>query len=189
MKASDSRKKRLVIDQEDLRLYVKKAPKWSSKTIHVIKRKDLRRKKGNFSLHFVQDGQKYVRKSLRCSRKFLGSAEMVQKRLEKSIYLLNDLKNFRNRILIFPVSKLSPLIMFSTKRMISRNVCSLNTAEYQQPSIQSSSWCLALSHRTERRCLQFGLNGVTGALRVNICRLQRSFGDESFSMGWVKKIT
>ena len=44
-------------------------------------------------------------KSLRCSKKPLLSAAMIQKRLERSTGLLNDLKSHGNRILIFSDEK------------------------------------------------------------------------------------
>ena len=47
-------------------------------------------------------------KRRRRSRKPLLNGAMVQKRLERSTRLLNDLKNHGNLILIFPMRKLSP---------------------------------------------------------------------------------
>ena len=53
-------------------------------------------------------------RSLGRSRKLLLNAAIVQKRLEKTTHLLNDLTNPGNRINIFPVRKFAPLILSST---------------------------------------------------------------------------
>ena len=45
------------------------------------------------------------------SRKPLMSVAMIQKRLERSIRLFNDLKNYGNRIFIFSDDKISPVIL------------------------------------------------------------------------------
>ena len=89
-----------------------------------------------FRLLCNQDSQKDWRKSLRFSSKSLLKAAMVQKRLERSTRLLNDLTNRGNQILIlFSMRRLSPLILSSTSRIIGPcrlAIMSLNTLECQQ---------------------------------------------------------
>ena len=60
----------------------------------------------NFILHCIQNDQKDRRKLLRRSRILSFSDAIVQKLLEKSTYLLNDLKNHENRILILSDEKI-----------------------------------------------------------------------------------
>ena len=54
----------------------------------------------NFTIHCIQDGKKGGRKKPETFQESLLSTAMIQKRLVKSIWLLNDLKNHGNQILI-----------------------------------------------------------------------------------------
>ena len=60
---------------------------------------------------------KNVRKKSETLQKSLLSATIVQKQLKKSTRLLADLKKHDNRIFIFSMMKLLPLILSSTNRM------------------------------------------------------------------------
>ena len=109
---------------------------------------------------------------------------MLQKRLERSIRLLNDTKKRENRILIFSYENIFTVDpVFNEQKSY---VWKLFLCTPQRDINQASS----LNHDGLRRSIDQG-EYASGLVRIGLqailCLLQRSFGDESSSM--VQEIT
>ena len=105
---------------------------------------------------------------------------MVQKRLEKSNCLLNDLKNNGNRILIFSNEKTFTIVPIFSKKA-DRVVSFWEWCLWAPLSINNQAY--SLNH--DAWVVERGEDGsglVWTGLHFNYCRLQRSFGDDGSSM-------
>ena len=107
---------------------------------------------------------------------------MIQKRLEKSTRLLNDLKNHCNWILIYSDEKLSPLTLCSTKDDL---IVTYGKDVSEHSTVSTIKRIYNLDHDAWRRSIKRGedASGFLNWLQANVCRLQRSFGVESYCMG------
>ena len=112
-------------------------------------------------------------KSLRCSRKVLLGAAMIQRRLERSIRLLNSLKITRIESSFFSVG---PVFNKQNDRVET-------FGNYVSEHRSVSQTKLAASIMMFGVVASNGEMSSSGWVQANLCRLQRSFRDKSSSMG------